>query len=155
MNADEARARRMGWVPEAEWEQSRAAAKGSPKPMRFLSAADFLGKVESDLPILRERNRFLDERLKEAESQIGELNELVIRLHEQNRAAVIRAVERERLRAEAMMDLDEANAEETGEPNGHSVYDDLSDEEKADCERFCRYIPDCTPQDYIDLYRPR
>ena len=57
----EARARAMGWFPEAEWDEERARREGRQKPKRFLTAAEYIAKTETNLPILRETTRRLSE----------------------------------------------------------------------------------------------
>jgi hypothetical protein len=90
---DIARARRMGWRPPEEFDDSMVA-----KPRKMLSATDYIAKVESDLPILRERNRFLDQSVGKLEKKLSdtegalksngerltELGTLVEDLHKQN-----------------------------------------------------------------------
>ena len=52
-NPTEARARRMGWIPADEWDDS--SMKNRPK--EFLPADEYIEKVEASLPIMRERER--------------------------------------------------------------------------------------------------
>jgi len=106
----EQRARRMGWVPEDEWDADRAKEEGRRKPSHFLSAKEYVEKVESDLPVLRERNRFLDQEVKrfttkldDATRRIEEMGGLVKTLHEQNVKVGQRAYERARRELEAEM----------------------------------------------------
>lgn len=98
------RARRMGWRPEEEWDDSR----GTRRPAKFLTAEEYLDKVANDLPVLRERNRFLDETVVKLDRQVGEMGarltetgELVKTLHEQNKQIG------ERARAQARRELEE------------------------------------------------
>ncbi len=61
----EAEARDMGWTPEAEW-------KGDKKPVKFLSAEEYVERGETLIPILNKRLKEKDaefaERLKKIES---------------------------------------------------------------------------------------
>lgn len=60
----EARAKRMGWVPEDSFRGDKS---------RWVDAKTFVERGENELPILRERNRKLDEQVRE----LGELKETV------------------------------------------------------------------------------
>lgn len=62
--ADEARARRMGWRPESEY-------RGSPNA--WLPADAFLEKVQNEVPVLRERNRYLDDRVQSQDRRQAEM----------------------------------------------------------------------------------
>lgn len=102
----ETRARRMGWIPEAEWDDSGMDRR----PRKFLSADEYVEKVESDVPILRERNRYLNgvaeklekqltdatSTIKSTNERVSELGELVESLHEQNIEVGRRAYEQAR-----------------------------------------------------------
>lgn len=143
MTDADARARRLGWRPPEEWNEG--ASKGKRRPARFLSAEEYIEKCETDLPVLRERLRWL-------ETELAERDDLIAILHEKAKgiAARLRDSERDRLAVEHGV------AREAPAPNGHSpIYDDLSDEEKADCDRFLRSIPGLTPEEWFDMYRPR
>lgn len=154
MTEAEARARRMGWRPPDEW--SEAGTKGKRRPSRFLTAEEYLDKCENDLPVLRERNRFLDGELAGSFARNAELDDLVIILHERCKALAARLREEERRRFLAEAGIDERPALAIKAMNGHSeAYDGLSEEEKADCDLFIRCVPGCTVEDYIEMYRPR
>lgn len=119
----EARARRMGWIPEAEWDDSGMDRK----PRKFLSAEDYIEKVESDIPILRERNRYLNgvaeklekqltdatSTIKSTNERVAELGELVESLHTQNIEVGRRAYEQAKRDLEGVMDraAEEADSE--------------------------------------------
>jgi hypothetical protein len=118
----EARARRMGWIPETDWDD----ASMERKPKKFLSADEYIDKVESDLPILRERNRFLDQtvakqdnkldqmstQLKTAAERLEDLGQLVESLNEQNKQIGQRAYEAARRDLEAVKRRAVAEADE-------------------------------------------
>jgi hypothetical protein len=122
----ETRARRMGWIPEAEWDDSGMDRR----PRKFLSADEYVEKVETDLPILRERNRFLDQTVSKLETKlteatstikstndrVGELGELVESLHEQNIEVGRRAYE------QAKRDLESAKRRAVAEAD-EETYD--------------------------------
>lgn len=61
----EAEARDMGWTPESEW-------KGDKKPVKFLSAEEFVERGETLIPILnkrlKEKDAAWEERFKKAEA---------------------------------------------------------------------------------------
>lgn len=61
----EDRARRMGWRPLAEYSGDKS---------RWVSAEEFVKRGETELPILRERYRRLDDRLANTEKQLEESN---------------------------------------------------------------------------------
>lgn len=62
--ADEARARRMGWRPETEYRGPSNA---------WLPADAFLEKVQNEVPVLRERNRYLDDRVQSQDRRQAEM----------------------------------------------------------------------------------
>ena len=53
----EVRARNMGWVPEAEWDEERATREGKRKPKVFKTATEYVADNEASLPMLRATNR--------------------------------------------------------------------------------------------------
>lgn len=61
----EAEARDMGWTPEGEW-------KGDKKPLKFLSAEEFVERGETLVPILnkrlKEKDAYWEERFKKSEA---------------------------------------------------------------------------------------
>lgn len=144
MNDDEARARRLGWFPEAEWDGRRAAAEGRRKPSRFLSAREFIERVENELPVLRSHLARLEERCAKHERTIDDLSDLVMIIHDRHKAAM------ERLKHGA-----QAGTPEQADVRPQMSADDLSEEDRADCDLFCRIIPGCTPEDYASLYARR
>jgi hypothetical protein len=62
----EARARRIGYVPESEW-------RGEPPKHGFMSADEYIKRGEQILPVMAARNRNLDSQLTEAQARIKEL----------------------------------------------------------------------------------
>ena len=102
----EARARRMGWRPEAEWD----TAKGGPKPAKFKTPAEFIAETESKATVLRERNRFLDSQVAALNAGVAEMKakqeesgKLIADLHRQNKEVGQRAYERGKSETEAAM----------------------------------------------------
>lgn len=79
--ADEARARRMGWRPESEY-------RGSPNA--WLPADAFLEKVQSEVPVLRERNRYLDDRIQSQERRQADLEATIKEQGEALREMLVR-----------------------------------------------------------------
>lgn len=119
----EKRARRMGWTPEEEWDDSTMDRR----PRKFLSADEYIEKVESDVPILRERNRYLNgvaeklekqltdatSTIKSTNDRVAELGELVESLHTQNIEVGRRAYEQAKRDLDGVMDraAEEADTE--------------------------------------------
>lgn len=66
---DEAFARRMGWRPETEW-----SGPENRKPQRFLSADEYIKRVETEVPVLRERLRFYDDQVVKSSKHVEELS---------------------------------------------------------------------------------
>jgi hypothetical protein len=64
---DEAFARRMGWRPETEW-----SGPENRKPQRFLSADEYIKRVETEVPVLRERLRFYDDQVVKTTKKVEE-----------------------------------------------------------------------------------
>lgn len=138
----ETRARRMGWTPEDEWDDSAMDRR----PRKFLSADEYIEKVESDVPILRERNRYLNgiaEKLekqledatgtiKSTNSRVAELGELVESLHSQNIEIGKRAYEK------AKRDLDAIKRRAVSEAD---------EETYAEAERRLEEIEQYKPQE--------
>lgn len=83
----EDRARRMGWVPESEW-------KGDPPPAGFVGAEAFIERGETELPILRERNRKLDSELAQTSQRIAELGSTLVEFKEHHANVDERAYKR-------------------------------------------------------------
>lgn len=75
--ATEARARKNGWIPESEWDSTRAAREGKKKPARFMSAKEFLDRVDNELPLMRERNRKLEREVTNLSGKLGEMGSVV------------------------------------------------------------------------------
>jgi gas vesicle protein len=65
--ADEQFARRMGWRPETEW-----SGPENRKPARFLDAGEYIKRVETEVPVLRERLRFYDDQLVKTTKKVEE-----------------------------------------------------------------------------------
>jgi hypothetical protein len=66
---DEQFARRMGWRPETEW-----SGPENRKPQRFLSADEYIKRVETEVPVLRERLRFYDDQVVKSSKHVEELS---------------------------------------------------------------------------------
>lgn len=56
----EARARRAGWIPESEWDPIRAKKENKAKPEFWLTARQWIDRMEGDNVSLRNRNKWLD-----------------------------------------------------------------------------------------------
>jgi hypothetical protein len=59
----EAQARKLGWIPESEWDEGRAEAEGRRKPKHFVSAEEFIESRQNDLPVMRRTIRTLDAKI--------------------------------------------------------------------------------------------
>lgn len=69
----EARARAMGWFPEDEWDDERAAAGGRKKPQSWLSAEEYIRRTEERTPAMRGTMRRMAEELAPLKEQNAEL----------------------------------------------------------------------------------
>jgi len=97
----ETRARRNGWRPQDEY-------RGPEDD--WLPAEDFIKKVEEEVPVLRERNRFLSDQLGKQESQlneqgvkIDEMSSVLTEFNEHNKRSDERAYARAKIDLEAQM----------------------------------------------------
>jgi hypothetical protein len=59
----------MGWRPETEW-----SGPENRKPQRFLSADEYIKRVETEVPVLRERLRFYDDQVVKSSKHVEELS---------------------------------------------------------------------------------
>lgn len=103
MSEKEKRARRLGWVPESEWDEERAEREGRRKPSKFISADEFIERTEDNIPIMRDQLRRVDAKLTDAESKINDMHGVILSQREMTRAAVQRAREAGRRDAEQAM----------------------------------------------------
>lgn len=110
----EARARAMGWVPEEEWDEDRAERAGRRKPTKFLTPEEFISRVESEVPVLRERNRHLTTEVQGLTKKINEMLDVFSEDKRMQREALARAREDERKKWEAKMDQSAAEADVDG-----------------------------------------
>lgn len=109
--ADE-KARALGWVPEAEWDNERAEREGRRKPATFVTARQFIAKAEDSLPILRDQLRRTLTELTEVKKQNTEIYGVLSEQRKLSAAAIERAkveerqkIEREREQAVAEGDV--------------------------------------------------
>lgn len=109
-------ARRLGWRPESEWDDTR----GTRRPPKFLSAEEYIAKVENDVPVLRERLRHqdqqigaLDTKVTDLSGKLGESTALIKTLVEQNKSVGKRAYEKAKrdLAAEKLAAVSAADTE--------------------------------------------
>lgn len=103
MSEKEKRARRLGWVPESEWDEERAEREGRRKPSKFISADEFIERTEDNIPIMRDQLRRVDAKLTDAESKINDMHGVILSQREMTKAAVLRAREQGRRDAEQAM----------------------------------------------------
>lgn len=69
---DEAFARRAGWRPEAEW-----SGPENRKPARFLSAGEYVERLKTEVPVLRERLRFYDDQVVKQTKRVEDLTSTI------------------------------------------------------------------------------
>jgi hypothetical protein len=137
--AIEARARRLGWTPEAEWDETRAERSGIRKPVKFLTAQEFIDRVESDLPVMRERIRHtdsvivaLEKKLGTATSKLDEMHEVLTSQREMSLVAVKRAREAGRAEAKAEMRRSVEDGDTAAYEKAQKRLDDIEAEERAE-----------------------
>lgn len=126
----EKRARRLGWVPESEWDEERAEREGKRKPSKFISADEFIERTEDNIPIMRDQLRRVDAKLTDAESKINDMHGVILSQREMTKAAVKRAWEKGKSEAEQRM----RDAVVEADP-------DKYDEAKADLENIVAAAP--------------
>lgn len=86
--SDEDRARAMGWRPMPADPRNPQPHEYRGDPRRWTDAAEFIRHGEEELPILRDQNRRMSERLARTDGQIATLTNTV----EEQRAAITAAV---------------------------------------------------------------
>ncbi len=128
----EARARRMGWVPEEEWDDDRAEKEGRRKPKSFKSAREYVEAAETSMPMLRSQLRNMDAKLADSQKQVGEMYELM----QQNRKLQVEAIERarkeEREKIEAERRAAVADGDTAAFDAAQKKLDDLDKREEQD-----------------------
>lgn len=107
--AVEAFARRLGWRPEAEF----AGAPASRRPKEYLSPEQYIAKVETEVPIMRDRLRRQDStivglttKVDETARRVNEAATVITQMHESQKT--IREREYKRARADLERDMDDA-----------------------------------------------
>ncbi len=91
-----ARAKRMGWIPESEWDDARAERDGIRKPKRFVSAREYIAVAENNVPLLRAQLRSLDAKLAESQKKTDAIYDVLDEQRKLNAAAIERARQEER-----------------------------------------------------------
>lgn len=91
-----ARAKRMGWIPEGEWDDARAERDGIRKPKRFVSAREYIAVAENNVPLLRAQLRSLDAKLADTQKKNTEIYDVLMEQRKLNAAAIERARQEER-----------------------------------------------------------
>jgi cell division septum initiation protein DivIVA len=132
----EARARRHGWIPEEEWDAARAEKEGRRKP-KFVSAEEFLDRVENDMPIMRERLERntqvignLEHKLAESTKKIDEMTSIFKTQQEWHKDALKRAREQGRAEAEAQMRAAVEDGDPTKYDTAKAKLDEIIEEER-------------------------
>jgi hypothetical protein len=88
----EAKARRLGWVPKAEFKGDES---------RWRDAEEFMRRGETILPIVQENNRVLQDKLTVQDRQMAEMRQVLIEMRDQQRS------DHARLRAQVRAQLEE------------------------------------------------
>lgn len=114
---DIARAKRLGYVSEADWDEERAEREGRRKPEKFLTAKEFIEKTESSLPMMRQQLRTIDKKLDEATAQNKDMHAILQEQRRMTREAIARARKEERDKAVQAMD----EAVETADTSGYKA----------------------------------
>jgi hypothetical protein len=103
----------MGWRPETEW-----SGPENRKPAKFLSADEYIERVQTEVPVLRERLRFYDDQVvkstKKVEELSGTINEQGVALKEllaRSKAAEQKGYERAIIEKQAEMRAAVASAD--------------------------------------------
>lgn len=102
----DARARSMGWVPEAEWDDRRAEIEGRRKPRTFVTARQWLEKMEVSGPLLRSAVRRLEQELRESRKQGDEMYAIL----QDQRKSHVEALERARADERAKLEQERRQA---------------------------------------------
>jgi hypothetical protein len=110
---ERAYAKRLGWVPEAEWDDARAEKSGSRKPAQFLTARDYIANTQNNIPVMRERLQRQDRQIQDLNSKITDVHEIVVSQRKLTQEAVKRARQQGIEQAEARM----RDAVISGEPD--------------------------------------
>lgn len=141
----EAYARRLGWRPESEWDDSRRS--GARRPDKFLSADEYIKKTEDSMPAMRERLRHSDEvavenakkldtalaQNTELAARLDETSGLVRTLHDQTKEAGKRGYEKARREALAQQRTAVAEADTEAFDRAQQTIDEL-DRQQAPAE---------------------
>ena len=95
-----ARAKRMGYIGEEDWDDERAEKEGRRKPKVFLSPKRFVLNAEDSLPMLRSQLRNLDAKLADQTKQTTEMYDILQEQRRLNVEAIERARREEREKLE-------------------------------------------------------
>lgn len=130
----EARAKRMGWVPQEDYR--------GPKD-NWRSAGEFIAHGEAELPILKERNRKLDDQVAKLEKKLGDLDGTIKEFAEHHSKVEQRAHARavKELKTEQRKAVEEGDTA-TFDKLGQEI-DDLSKEVQKPAEK--KESPDDDP----------
>jgi hypothetical protein len=120
---EEAYARSLGWVPEEEWDAVRAERSGLRKPVRFMSAREFIDRTESSMPMMRDRLRHQEGMLRDMSGKLDDALNVLVEQRNMNKQAVARAFQRGL--EQAAQDMTDAVAE--GDMEKHKAAKDTYD----------------------------
>lgn len=107
----EAEARALGWVPEHEWDDVRAEKKGISKPKVFMTARQWLDRMEETGPIQRAKFKSMQQELREVKQQNTEIYTLM----QEQRKTHLAALERARAEERAKIEQEREEAFENGD----------------------------------------
>jgi hypothetical protein len=143
-----AKARRLGWFPEAEWDAARAEKAGRHKPERFKWAREYIADTEDDRTFLRERLQKQDRQITELNGKLTDVHEIVVSQRRMTAEAVKRA------RADGIAEAEQRmrDAVESGEMKDY-------DTAKADRDKLAKTAlpeePESKQQEQREDERPR
>ena len=135
--AIEAKARKLGWRPESEWDDERAEREGRRKPTTWLTAEEFIANTEDSVPMMRSQLDRMMQRVEQSDAKLSEMHGI---FKEQRRMAsdsARRAYERGVQEAKAAM----RQAAEEGDVEGFDKAQSKLEEMTAQPERDAEQEP--------------
>lgn len=88
---EKAYARRLGHVPESEWDDARAEREGRRRPAEFLNAREFLARTQEDPSKMRGRLQRQDKQIQDLTSKVNDMHSVVLGQRDMTIKAVARA----------------------------------------------------------------
>lgn len=145
----EIRARNMGWVPETEWDEERAAREGRQKPLKFKTAEEWVRDTEASVPMMRGQIRAMSDELTALKDKAAEVDSLKSKLDDTGRLAE-HLLESQRRSNQAAYDrgiLDaEARMKQAVKEGDEAAYDEAkADRDRLDAERVQEFEAEAPP----------